>query len=112
MSKQQFSDSCETWLNRVYKLLTVMPHQAQRFGDAKVSMILNIIVSIVDLIFLTLSLFILCHRKRTLWKPKVPKSRHQKTPSNTLLSGNMMFNHNTTVVFSPKTWSSHTRRNS
>mmetsp|Transcript_629 Transcript_629/g.1238 ORF Transcript_629/g.1238 Transcript_629/m.1238 type:complete len:408 (-) Transcript_629:3-1226(-) len=38
ISKQQFSDSCGTWLNRVNKLLSVMPHDEQKFGDVKKTM--------------------------------------------------------------------------
>ncbi|KAL7539174.1 hypothetical protein ACHAXR_009058 [Thalassiosira sp. AJA248-18] len=32
IAKQQFSDSCETWFNRVNKLLTVMPHYSHGIG--------------------------------------------------------------------------------
>ena len=37
ISKQQFSDSCEAWLNRVNKLLSALPHHAKRFDDTTVS---------------------------------------------------------------------------
>jgi hypothetical protein len=36
ISKEQFSDSCQTWFNRANKLFMAMPHHAHRFGGVAV----------------------------------------------------------------------------
>ena len=33
ISKEKFSDSCGSWLGRVNRMLSAMPHHSQKFND-------------------------------------------------------------------------------